>query len=76
MEEGDLKTSPRKDVTNVDHEAVETTLPNGFDDPLLFGAFKFVRKALSIRRNDALTTLLTPKLVQVFHRQEMQNNFI
>ena len=39
MEEGDIKTSSKKDVTNI--EADETTLPNGFDNPLLFGSFKF-----------------------------------
>ena len=58
MDEDDLKTSPRKDVTNV--ETDETTLPNGFDDPLLFGSFKFAGKAQSIRQNDALTPLSTP----------------
>ena len=33
MEKNDSKTNPKKDVINVD--ADETTLPHGFDDPLL-----------------------------------------
>ena len=70
MEEGDLKTSPRKDVTYV--EADETTLPNGFDDPLLLGSFKFAGKATSISLNDALTAF---RPQQLFHQQEMQKTF-
>ena len=40
MEEGDLKTSPKKDVmsTNVEADVYENTLPNSFDDPLLLGS--------------------------------------
>ena len=56
MEEGDLKTSPKKDVmiTNVEADVYENTLPNGFDDSLLLGSFKLAGnyKALNICQND------------------------
>ena len=59
MEEGDLKTSPRKDITNV--EADENTLPNGFDDPLCsLGLLNQQRKLrIFVLLNDALTPLST-----------------
>ena len=54
---GDLKTSLRKGVINI--EADENTLPDGFDDPLLFGSFKLAGKAPNICLNGDLTSLLT-----------------